>query len=275
VPDETQAAAPRLRGLLHAGAFPAAAVAGAVLIAHAQTPSARLACAVYAVACAALFGVSAVYHRSPPGSRRKNLLARLDHVNILLVIAGTYTPLAVLALRGWTRVAVLAIIWTGAASGCLIRLAWRSSWRPLPGWICASLFGGLGWAAVFVLPQLLRGTGVFALILVLAGGLMYTAGAVIWALKRPDPSPRWFGYHEVFHVFTILAYITQYCAVSLLVYRVALVSRPRRAGSVAASTTVQARAVAESSSARSASGVTVCAVKPAWWLTAGSDPIPT
>jgi hemolysin III len=222
VPDETQAVVPKLRGLLHAGTFPAAAVAGAVLIAHAQTPSARLACAIYAVACAALFGVSAVYHRSPPGSRRKSVLARLDHVNILLVIAGTYTPLAVLALHGPTRVAILAVIWTVTAGGCLLRLAWRTSWRPLPGWICAVMFGGLGWIAVFILPQMWRGTGSLALVLVLAGGLMYTLGAVVWALKRPDPSQRWFGYHEVFHVFTILAYVTQYCAVSLLVYRAAL-----------------------------------------------------
>jgi hemolysin III len=214
--------APRLRGLLHAGAFPAAAAAGIVLIAHAPTTQVRLAATIYAVACTALFGVSAVYHRSPSGSRRKNLLARIDHINILLVIAGTYTPLAVLALHGRTRLGVLVIIWTGAAAGCLVRIAWRASWRPLPRWIYTTLFGGLGWAAVFVLPQLLRGAGALALVLVLAGGLMYTLGAVVFMTKRPDPSPRWFGYHEVFHAFTIAAYLTQYAGISLVVYRTAL-----------------------------------------------------
>jgi hemolysin III len=220
MPNETKAA-PKLRGWLHAATFPVAAIAGAVLIVHAPTPSARLACAIYAVACAALFGVSALYHRSPPDSGRKRLLGRLDHVNILLVIAGTYTPLAVLALHGPIRVAILAIIWTGAVGGCLVRLAWRTHWRPLPTWVYASLFGGLGWISVFVLPQLWRGTGTLVVVLVLTGGVLYTLGTVIWALKRPDPSQRWFGYHEVFHAFTIVAYFAQYWAVSLVVYRAA------------------------------------------------------
>jgi hemolysin III len=217
--DGMNGTAPRLRGLLHAAAFPAAAVAGIVLIAHSQTTQVRLAATIYAVACAALFGVSAAYHRSPTGSKRKSLLARVDHVNILLVIAGTYTPLAVLALHGWTRLGILVFVWTGTAAGCIVRLAWQAAWRPLPPWIYASLFGALGWAAMFVLPQLLRGTGALALALVLTGGLMYTLGAVVWALKRPDPSPRWFGYHEVFHAFTIVAYLMQYVGISLVLYR--------------------------------------------------------
>jgi hemolysin III len=215
------AVAPRLRGLLHAGAFPVAAAAGAVLVGLAPTWPARLAAAVYGVAGAALFGVSAAYHRSPPGSRRRGLLARLDHVSILLMIAGTYTPLVVLALRGWTRLSVLAVIWGGAAAGILTRLIWRTDWRPAPRWLITSLFIGLGWVALFVLPQLLRGAGAVALALILAGGLLYSLGAVVYALKRPDPSPRWFGFHEVFHAATILAYFTQYAAVSLVVYRVA------------------------------------------------------
>jgi hemolysin III len=218
-PGAASAAAPRLRGTLHAAAFPAAAVAGVVLIALAPAQSARLAAAVYSVTCVALFGVSAAYHRSPPASRRRSLLARFDHVSILLVIAGTYTPLAVLALHGWTRLSVLAVIWAGTAAGALARLIWRSAWRPVPRWLITSLFISLGWVAVFVLPQLLRGAGALVLALVLAGGLLYTLGAVVYTLKRPNPSPQWFGFHEVFHAMTILAYLTQYAAVSLVVYQ--------------------------------------------------------
>jgi hemolysin III len=220
-PGGASAAAPRLRGLLHAGAFPAAAAAGAVLIALAPAQPARLAAAVYSVTCVALFGVSAAYHRSPPASRRRSLLARLDHVSILLLIAGTYTPLAVLALHGWTRISVLAIIWAGTAAGALTRLIWRPAWRPVPRWLITSLFTALGWVAIFVLPQLLRGAGALVLALVLAGGILYSLGAVVYVLKRPDPSPQWFGFHEVFHAMTILAYLTQYAAVSLVVYRAA------------------------------------------------------
>ncbi len=220
-PGGASTAVPRLRGMLHAGAFPAATVAGVVLIALAPTQPARLAAAVYSVTCMALFGVSAAYHRSPPASRRRGLLARLDHMSILLVIAGTYTPLAVLALHGWTRLSVLAIIWTGTAAGALARLVWRPAWRPAPRWLIASLFIALGWVAVFVLPQLLRGAGALVVALVLAGGILYSLGAVVYALKRPNPSPQWFGFHEVFHAMTILAYLTQYAAVSLVVYRAA------------------------------------------------------
>jgi hemolysin III len=205
--------------MLHAGAFPAAAVAGALLVALAPTLSARLAAGVYALACMALFGVSAAYHRSPVGSKRKGVLARLDHVAILLVIAGTYTPLAVLALRGRARLAVLTIIWTGAAAGILARLIWRPTWRRAPRWLIASLFIALGWVAIAVLPQILHGGGAVVFALVLVGGILYSLGALVYAAKRPDPSPRWFGFHEVFHAFTILAYLAQYAAVSLVVYR--------------------------------------------------------
>lgn len=213
--------APKLRGLLHAGTFPVAAAAGVVLVALAPTWPATLAAAVYAVAAMALFGVSATYHRSPQGSRRRRLLARLDHVSILLMIAGTYTPLVVLALGGWIRLTLLAVVWGLAMAGILTRLIWRTTWRPAPRWLITSLFIALGWAAMFVLPQLLRGAGALALALVLAGGFMYSLGAVVYSRKRPNPSPKWFGFHEVFHAFTILAYLTQYAAVSLVVYRVA------------------------------------------------------
>jgi hemolysin III len=215
----TDAAVPRLRGLLHAGALPAAAVAGLTLTALAPTRPGRLAAAVYSLTCMAMFAASACYHRSPAGSRRRRVLSRLDHVGILLIIAGTYTPLAVLALRGWTRLAILAVIWTGTLAGSAFRLSWRPGWQPPPRWLVSSLFIALGWVAVLVLPQLLRGAGLEALALVVAGGLLYSAGAVVYARKRPNPWPRWFGFHEVFHAMTIAAYLTQYAAVSLVVYR--------------------------------------------------------
>ena len=207
--------------MLHAAACPAAVIAGVVLTAFGPTQPARLAAAVYSLACIALFGVSAAYHRSPQASRRRRLLARFDHVSILLVIAGTYTPLAMLTLHGWTRLSVLAVIWTGTAAGIVTRLIWRAAWRPAPRWLITSLFIALGWVAVIVLPQLLRGAGVLVVALVLAGGILYSLGALAYTLKRPNPSPRWFGFHEVFHAMTIAAYLTQYAAVSLVVYHAA------------------------------------------------------
>jgi hemolysin III len=226
------AAPPRLRGMLHAGALPAAAVAGVTLTALGPTLPARLAAAVYSLACMAMFGVSAAYHRSPLASTRRRVLSRLDHVGILLVIAGTYTPLAVLALRGWTQFSVLVVIWTTTAVGAVARLTWRSAWRRAPRWLSTSFFIALGWLAVLILPQLLHGAGALAMALVVAGGILYSLGAIVYARRRPDPSPRWFGFHEVFHAITILAYLTQYAAVSLVVYRAALSqgSRVRVAG---------------------------------------------
>lgn len=179
------AAAPRLRGLLHAGAFPVAAAAGVVLVTLAPTWSAKLAAAVYGVAGAALFGVSAAYHRSPRGSRRRALLARLDHVSILLLIAATYTPLVVLALRGWTRLSVLAVLWGGTVAGISARLVWRTTWRPAPRWLITSLFIALGWVALFVPPQLLQGAGALVLALILAGGILYSLGAAYTRVSDP------------------------------------------------------------------------------------------
>jgi hemolysin III len=215
------AVVPKLRGLLHAATFPVAVAAGVVLVVLAPTWPATLAAAVYGVAGMALFGVSAAYHRSPQGSRRRSMLARFDHVSIVLMIAGTYTPLLVLALGGWIRVSILAVIWSLTLTGIVVRLIWRTTWQPAPRWLITSLFATLGWAAVFVLPELLQGAGPLVLALVLAGGMMYSLGALVYTRKRPNPSPKWFGFHEVFHAATILGYLTQYAAVSLVVYRVA------------------------------------------------------
>lgn len=204
---------PRLRGALHLGMFPVVVTAGAVLVSRAPAWPGRLATAVYAITSALLFGVSAAYHRARCSPRLKAVLHRCDHANIYLIIAGTYTPLSVLGLRGGVRVAVLGVIWLGAAAG----VAFSVGWLGAPRWLYTSLYLGLGWTALAVLPQLARGAGGVPLILVLAGGILYSLGGVIYGLRRPDPLPGWFGFHEVFHTCTILGYAAQYAAVWLVV----------------------------------------------------------
>jgi len=205
---------PRLRGWLHLGAFPTAILAGLVLIATAPTFAGRASTAVFVATSAALFGVSALYHRSHLSPRATTWLKRLDHANIYLIIAGTYTPIAVLALDGTARTALLAVIWSGAAAG----VAFRTLWVGAPRWLYTPLYIVLGWAAVFVMPQLVAGAGMAATVLLFSGGVLYTVGGVIYALKRPNPSVQWFGFHEVFHAFTVAAYAVQFVSVALVVY---------------------------------------------------------
>jgi hemolysin III len=204
---------PRLRGWLHLGAFPIALLAGLALTATAPTLPGRLSTAVYVAASALLFGISALYHRTTLTHTATAVLKRLDHANIYLIIAGTYTPIAVLALHGTPRTALLTVIWTGAALGVLFRVLWHGA----PRWLYTVLYIVLGWAAVFVIPQLADGAGVAATVLIFTGGVLYTVGGVVYALKRPNPSVRWFGFHEVFHAFTVAAYIAQFTAVALVV----------------------------------------------------------
>ena len=214
-PDRHGSAPPRLRGWLHAGALPVTMVAGLLLVALGPTLQARLAAVVYAVTSCLLFGVSALYHRARQASPRlAGVLRRLDHANIYLIIAGTYTPLALLALDGVIRVVVLSVIWAGACAG----VVFRSLWMGAPRWLYTALYIVLGWVAVLVTPQLLHGAGVAAVLLVIVGGVLYSLGGLVYGLRRPDPSPRWFGFHEVFHAFTVAAYMAQYAAVSLVVY---------------------------------------------------------
>jgi hemolysin III len=206
---------PKLRGWLHLGAFPVATIAGVILTLLAPTGKARAAAVIYTITSSCLFGISALYHRGRFSAAAHGVLKRLDHSNIYLIIAGTYTPLALLALHGTARVAVLATVWAGAAAGLAFRLLWIAA----PRWLYTPLYIGLGWIAIFVLPGLLRGAGVAATVLVIAGGCLYTSGGVVYALKRPNPSPRWFGFHEVFHLLTVIAWVMQYVAVSFVTYR--------------------------------------------------------
>ncbi len=213
--DLLEAVKPRLRGWLHLGTAPLALAAGIVLVALSPTIPAMVAGAVYALSSVLLFSTSAIYHVGRWSPRAQRTLRRMDHSNIYLIIAGTYTPFAVVALDGGARVGVLATVWTGAIAGVVFRTVWIGAPRAL----YVTLYIVLGWVAVFFMPQFLDGAGVAACVLVAIGGICYSLGGVVYGLRRPDPSPSWFGFHEVFHTFTLVAYVLQYIAVSLVVYQ--------------------------------------------------------
>ena len=212
--DLVEAVKPRLRGVLHQAAFAVSLVTGTALIILAEGPRATTAASVYAVSVALLFGTSAAYHRGSWSPRGNAVMERLDHSMIFVLIAGTYTPFALLLLHGATRWAVLGVVWGGALVGILAR-----NLAPRRGrWLFTGLYLGLGWLALFVLPALLRTGGPFVLTMLLLGGVLYSVGAVVYARQKPDPSPRWFGFHEVFHAFTVLAFAAHYVAVSAATY---------------------------------------------------------
>jgi hemolysin III len=212
---------PKLRGWLHLGTVPLALAGGIVLVVLSPDGITRLGSALFAATALVLFTVSAVYHRGTWSPRTWNVLRRFDHANIFLLIAGTYTPFALMFLEGEARALLLSIVWTGAILGVFFRVFWTDA----PRWLYVPIYVALGWAAVFFIPQFVDGADRFSsgiavatLVLVAAGGLLYTLGGVVYGLKRPNPSPRWFGFHEVFHSFTILAFATHYVGVSLATY---------------------------------------------------------
>lgn len=207
-------AKPRLRGWLHSGIAPVALVAGILLVVLAPGSGARWSAGVFALTSSMLFGTSAAYHRGTWSPRALAAWKRLDHANIYLVIAGSYTPFAVLSLEPPVSTIVLTVVWSGSVAG----VAFGFLWFDAPRWLYTGLYLAIGWMAIFVMPQLVAGAGVPAASLVLIGGLLYTLGAVVYARRRPDPSPRWFGFHEVFHSFTVAAWICHYIAVSMVVY---------------------------------------------------------
>jgi hemolysin III len=204
---------PRLRGVLHQWAFFVSVVLGALLVAFAPPGTARTATLVYALAVCGLFGVSALYHRVTWRPRTRRWMRRLDHSMIFILIAGTYTPFGMLVLKGTLAVVVLAIVWGGAAAGVLLKLAWADA----PKWLMALTYVALGWVAVVAMPELGSRLGLGAIALVIGGGTAYTAGAVIYACQRPNPIPRVFGYHEVFHALVILAAAAHFAAVAFFV----------------------------------------------------------
>ena len=205
---------PRLRGWIHAGTFPLAVVSGLVLVLLAPPGRAKVATSIFAVTAALLFGVSALYHRGTWSPRTAGVLKRLDHSNIFLIIAGTYTPFTVLLLPEGPARLMLWLVWGGALAG----IAFRVFWVGAPRWLYVPVYVALGWAAVFFLPEFLQFGGVAVLSLVVAGGILYTLGGIVYAIKRPNPSPRYFGFHEIFHVLTVVAFLTHYVGISIAVY---------------------------------------------------------
>jgi hemolysin III len=205
---------PLLRGVFHLWAFVAAIAAGIVLVVLAEGAVATASSWLYATALAAMFGASALYHRVSWRSTAKRLWARrLDHSTIFVFIAATYTPFALLGLGGVTRWFVLAMAWAGAVLGLVLELVWIDS----PRWLSAAAYLLVGWVGVLTIPQLFSGMGVAVAVLLLVGGGLYSLGALIYATRWPDPFPRIFGFHEVFHLLVVAAAVTQFVAVSLVV----------------------------------------------------------
>jgi len=212
---------PRLRGWLHLASAPLTLAAGVVLIVLSPTAATRLGSVVYVASSVLLFSVSATYHRGRWSPRVTGVLRRLDHANIFLLIAGTYTPFSLLLLRGTDRVVMLTVIWAGA----LLGVGFRVLWIDAPRWLCVPIYTALGGAAVFALPQFAAGSerlgvglGIAVLVLIAAGGALYVMGGVVYGFRRPDPWPRYFGFHEVFHSLTVLAFLAHYVGLSLATY---------------------------------------------------------
>jgi len=208
-------AKPLLRGVLHQAAFFVSLAVAPLLILGADGGRARLAAAVFAGSVAACFGASALYHRVTWTPRVRLWMRRVDHAGVYILIAGTYTPVSLLVLRGAWRPTILAIVWTGAAAAIVLKFVWVGA----PKWLAAAIGIGLGWVAVAALPQLISHIDPVGVTLLVAGGLAYTAGAVVYARRRPDPVPAVFGYHELFHALTIVAVTCQYVAIALFVVR--------------------------------------------------------
>ena len=212
--DQVRADRPRLRGVLHQWAAIWAVPLGAALVVSAGGSRARVAVAVYAISLVALFALSAVYHRVDWRSLvARDWVRRLDHSMIFVLIAASYTPVAVVALRGPAGLIILIAAWAGALSGVVLKLVWITA----PRWLVVAAYVALGWIALVAIPQLVAAIGAVGLALLAVGGLLYTAGAVVYALMRPDPAPAVFGYHEVFQVMVIVAALLQYAVIAFWV----------------------------------------------------------
>ena len=205
---------PKLRGWFHLAATPLVIIASLVLFILSGEPF-KFAVALYSLTAIMLFSVSAIYHRVPWIPRKKKIWRRWDHANINLLIAGSYTPFAVALLEPRDRNILLSVIWIGALSGVAIRVFWVGA----PRWLYVANYLILGWVAVIYTPQLYKEGGLWVIIPILVGGLLYSIGAIFYALKLPGRNAKYFGFHELFHIFVLAAWISQYLAVSFAIYR--------------------------------------------------------
>jgi hemolysin III len=205
---------PRLRGWMHAASAPLTLAAGVVLVVLSPNATTRVGSAVFATSALLLFTVSGIYHRGTWSPRVWRFLRRFDHANIFLLIAGSYTPFTLLLLEGTDRVVLLGVVWTGA----LLGMGFRVLWNDAPRWLYLPVYMALGWAAVFYLGDFARTASTAVLVLMAVGGGLYTIGGIVYGFKRPNPVPQWFGFHEVFHALTIVAFVSHYLGVSLATY---------------------------------------------------------
>jgi len=204
---------PRLRGLSHAIAFVLVLPLGVALALDVHTSRERIAVIAFVASVATMFGASGLYHRGNWSEARRRWLRTLDHASIFVLIAGTYAAFGLLVLDGAWQLVVLAIVWTGAACAVVLNIVWAD----VPKWLSATLGIAIGWVAVVAVPQFEPRIGPGGLALVVAGGLAYTVGAIIFATRRPNPFPATFGYHEVFHLLVITAVACHYAAVAFFV----------------------------------------------------------
>jgi hemolysin III len=214
-PAAKAAARPLLRGVLHQAALALAIAAGIVLVIETEGDRHVVAAAVFAASAATMLAVSSAYHRITWSPRARLRMRRADHAGIYVLIAGTYTPVGLLALHGATQTVVLAVVWTGAAAAILLKLFWVDA----PKWLSAAIAIGLGWVGVAAMPQLVRADGITPVVLIALGGLAYTCGGIVYARRKPDPIPTVFGYHELFHALTLVGLGLQYVAIAFFVIR--------------------------------------------------------
>lgn len=212
--EKMNATKPKLRGWLHAAISPLTVAAGIVLIALSPTVATKVSSALFAGTAILLFTVSGIYHRGNWSPGVWKALRSFDHANIFLLIAGSYTPFVIILLDGGARIAMLVMVWTGAILGVSVRMFWHDA----PRWVSTPLYILLGWTAIFYADDFAKDGGTAVITLIVVGGALYTLGGLVYGLKWPDPFPKWFGFHEIFHVFTIAAFVCHYIAASIATY---------------------------------------------------------
>jgi hemolysin III len=205
---------PKLRGIVHLVMSPLSLVAGLTLITLANELRGRITLGIFTLTAVTLFTCSALYHRVAWTDKNRAIWRRIDHSNISILIAGTYTPFAVYLLQPSQTKTLLIVAWGGAILISLLRIFWLSA----PRWLYVAGYISLGWAAVFYMPEFLKSGGVAIFILIVTGGVLYSAGGVIYALKKPNFSINWFGFHELFHAMTAAAFICHFVAAVLTVF---------------------------------------------------------